>query len=140
MENKVVELEKRLEALNTNLKDVEKKIKRNSIWAITNTCLAFCGHMIGAMIHPLVVAGALTYLLVTVAPAGIVNLWVYEPLEEKYKKAIDETQKELAQLTAAPVQEQKETMENIPVAKQTKTQENIQVENVSNKSTKKQGR
>ena len=140
MENKVVELEKRLDELNKNLKDLQKKEKRLTVWGITNTCLAFCGHMIGAMIHPLVVAGALTYLLVTVAPAGIVNLWVYEPLEEKYKKAIDETQKELAQLTAAPVQEQKETMENIPVAKQTKTQENIQVENVSNKSTKKQGR
>ena len=140
MENKVVELEKRLDELNKNLKDLQKKEKRLTVWGITNTCLAFCGHMIGAMIHPLVVAGALTYLLVTVAPAGIVNLWVYEPLEEKYKKAIDETQKELAQLTAAPAQEQKETMENIPVAKQTKTKENIQVENVSNKSTKKQGR
>ena len=140
MENKVVELENRLDELNKNLKDLQKKEKRLTVWGITNTCLAFCGHMIGAMIHPLVVAGALTYLLVTVAPAGIVNLWVYEPLEEKYTKAIDETQKELAQLTAAPVQEQKETMENIPVAKQTKTQENIQVENVSNKSTKKQGR
>ena len=140
MENKVVELEKRLDELNKNLKDLQKKEKRLTVWGITNTCLAFCGHMIGAMIHPLVVAGALTYLLVTVAPAGIVNLWVYEPLEEKYKKAIDETEKELAELKAAPVQEQKETMENIPVAKQTKTKENIQVENVSNKSTKKQGR
>lgn len=140
MENRVVELEKRLNDLNANLKDLERKEKRNSIWAITNTCIAFCGHVVGAMIHPLVVAGALTYLLLTVAPAGIVNLWVYEPLEEKYKKAIEEAQKELAQLTAAPVQEQKETMENIPVAEQTKSQENIQVETVSKKNTKKQGR
>jgi hypothetical protein len=138
MENKVVELEKRLEALNTNLKDVEKKIKRNAIWAITNTCIAFCGHMIGAMIHPLVVAGSLTYLLLSVAPAGIVNLWVYEPLEEKYKKAIDETQKELAQLTAAPAQEA--TLESVPVVEQTKTQENIQVKGKAKSNTKKQGR
>ena len=140
MENRVVELEKRLDELNKNLKDLQKKEKRLTVWGITNTCLAFCGHVVGAMIHPLVVAGALTYLLVTVAPAGIVNLWVYEPLEEKYKKAIEEAQKELAELTAAPVQEQKETMENIPVAEQTKSQENIQTQSASKKSTKKQGR
>lgn len=138
MDNKVVELEKRLDALNTNLKDVEKKIKRNAIWAITNTCIAFCGHMVGAMIHPLIVAGSLTYLLLSVAPAGVANLWFYEPLEEKYKKAIDETEKELAELKSAPAQE--ETLESVPVAEQTKTQENIQVETVSKKNTKKQGR
>lgn len=138
MENKVVELEKRLDELNKNLKDLQKKEKRLTVWGITNTCIAFCGHMIGAMIHPLVVAGSLTYLLLSVAPAGIVNLWVYEPLEEKYKKAIDETQKELAELKSAPAQEA--TLESVPVAEQTKTQENIQVENVSNKRTKKQGR
>lgn len=140
MDNKVAELEKRLNDLNVNLNDLQKKIKRNSIWAITNTCIAFAGHMIGAMIHPLIVAGSLTYLLLSVAPAGVANLWFYEPLEEKYQKAIEETEKELAELKNNPVQAQEEKLENIPVVEQTKAQENIQVENVSKKNNKKQSR
>ena len=94
--------------LKININELENLIKEKELikkkyvskteilrkFAITNTFLAFGCHVSAFIIHPSLLFGALTFMLLGVMPEGFI-LFHREDVEEKYNKEIEGLKEEL---------------------------------------------
>ena len=128
MENRnVIELQNKINKLNDEIsliqqdkEVIEKKDKKVRTAIITNIFISGAGYYFGGLIHPFVMIGALTFLLLTIIPGAIVT-FKHESMAEKYQKQIDERQKEIELTQEAINNLQIEGLENLSIPVENKS-------------------
>ena len=114
VENKIKQLRNKAIELEQNKKKQVEKTDKIRKPIIANIIIAGCIHFVGSFIHPLVVIGALTFLLANTI-TGAVLIFGGEDKEAKIQKEIDAYNDEADKLEAQLEMEKlEENMEYIP--------------------------
>lgn len=115
LENKIKEIKDKIESIEMNKSIVNAKNDKLRKFIISNTIIAAFMNIIGFLTHPLITVFALSFLLLSILPSGII-IFHYQDKEEKYQKEIDFCNEEIKNIEKKLnniVNE--ENVENIPL-------------------------